>query len=63
MKMKIKDTIAAIIGFIGFMLAYGVVGRMEVDMYFPISKAIALIFASFIIMGIGFALGRWDRCE
>ena len=63
MKMKIKDTFAAMLGFLGFMLGFGVVGRMESDVFFPISKAVALMFASFMFIGMGIALARWDRCN
>ena len=63
MKKKVNDIIAAVLGFVGFFLALGTVGRMETDMFFPFSKAIAMMFAGFMLMAMGFVLGGWDKCE
>ena len=63
MKKKMNNVLSATLFLIGLLMGFGVVGRMETDMCFPFIKGVALIYAAFMIMGMGLALGKWGNVD
>ena len=54
-----KKIVTIIFIVVGFVIAWGTIGRAESDMTFPMINLVIQTFAGFMVMGMGVAIARW----